>query len=145
MVQILTKLRERCVIGFRELAAVLSVCAHYAQLAGKWAVSRRTLQTLLRSNLTKITNQLGGSLDLSQSPASIPAYLTETVLKSFDYGFAENGLTAFRLGKAIETQSFINFIGEDKYKQLVNFCLHYIADIDIPIKRWVHSSALIRC
>ncbi|TIB69169.1 hypothetical protein E3P77_00707 [Wallemia ichthyophaga] len=92
MVQILTKLREKCVIGF---------------LGG--------------SNLVKITNQLGGSLDL--------------ILNSFDYAFAENGLTAFRLGLPIETQSFINFLGEDRYKKLVNFCLHYIADIDLPIKR----------
>ncbi|TIB69078.1 hypothetical protein E3Q08_03579 [Wallemia mellicola] len=69
----------------------------------------------------KITNQLGGSQEL--------------MLKSFDYAFAENGLTAFRLSKPIETQSFIEFLGEERYKKLVNFCLHYIADIDIPIKR----------
>ena len=29
----------------------------------------------------------------------------------------------------------MGFIGEDRLKQLVNFTLHYIADLDIPQKR----------
>ena len=53
----------------------------------------------------------------------------------FDYAFAENGLVAYKLGKQLESQSFIKWIGEEKYKPLVNFILHYIADMDIPIKR----------
>jgi len=57
------------------------------------------------------------------------------VLDEFDYAFAENGLTAYKLGKALPSQSFINFLGEIKYKPLVNFILHYIADLDIPVKR----------
>ncbi|MEI4855968.1 hypothetical protein, partial [Klebsiella pneumoniae] len=47
----------------------------------------------------------------------------------------ENGLTAIRLGKELESQSFIKWLGEEKYKKLVRFILHYIADLDIPIKR----------
>jgi len=31
--------------------------------------------------------------------------------------------------------SLKNYLGEDKLKQLINFSLHYIADLDIPIKR----------
>lgn len=54
----------------------------------------------------------------------------------FDFCFAENGLTAIRLGQHLESQSFIGFVGEEKYKQLVKFILHYIADMDIPIKRY---------
>lgn len=57
-------------------------------------------------------------------------------MDDFDFAFAENGLTAYRLGKQLPSQSFIQFIGEDKYKKLVNFILHYIADMDIPIKRY---------
>ncbi|OCH93709.1 eukaryotic phosphomannomutase [Obba rivulosa] len=60
---------------------------------------------------------------------------TTTVVDDFDYTFAENGLTAYKLGKALPSQSFIQFIGEERYKVLVNFILHYIADLDIPIKR----------
>lgn len=57
------------------------------------------------------------------------------VVHDFDYAFAENGLTAYRLGQALESQSFIKYLGEEKYKLLVNFILHYLADMDIPIKR----------
>ncbi|KAA1468792.1 eukaryotic phosphomannomutase [Dentipellis sp. KUC8613] len=62
-------------------------------------------------------------------------YIGHPVVEDFDFAFAENGLTAYKLGKPLESQSFIKFVGEEKYKKLVNFCLHYIADLDIPIKR----------
>lgn len=73
------------------------------------------------SNLTKQQEQLG--------TPSIP------VTDLFDFCFAENGLTAFRMGVPLASNSFIEWLGEDKYKRLVNFCLHYIADLDIPVKR----------
>ena len=63
--------------------------------------------------------------------------ISDEAVDEFDYAFAENGLTAYKLGKPLESQSFINFIGEEKYKLLVNFILHYIADLDIPIKRYL--------
>ncbi|KAH9995604.1 eukaryotic phosphomannomutase [Russula vinacea] len=56
-------------------------------------------------------------------------------IDDFDFAFAENGLTAYRLGKPLESQSFIKHVGEERYKKLVNFILHYVADLDIPIKR----------
>ena len=58
------------------------------------------------------------------------------MLDDWDYGFAENGLTAFKLGQPLPTKSCIEYIGEERYKKLVNFVLHYIADLDIPIKRY---------
>ncbi|KAI4528771.1 eukaryotic phosphomannomutase [Schizophyllum commune Loenen D] len=73
------------------------------------------------SDLVKITEQL-----------QVPGI---DVLSEWDYGFAENGLTAYKQGKQLPSQSFINWLGEDKYKPLVNFILHYLADLDIPIKR----------
>ncbi|KAJ6624960.1 eukaryotic phosphomannomutase [Mycena sp. CBHHK59/15] len=57
------------------------------------------------------------------------------VIDDFDYAFAENGLTAYKMGSALESQSFIKYVGEDRYKLLVNFILHYIADMDVPVKR----------
>ncbi|KAI4192193.1 MAG: hypothetical protein LQ346_004432 [Caloplaca aetnensis] len=53
----------------------------------------------------------------------------------FDFCFSENGLTAYRLGQQLASQSFITWLGEDKYKQLINFCLRYISEIDCPVKR----------
>ncbi|KAJ3526182.1 hypothetical protein NMY22_g10273 [Coprinellus aureogranulatus] len=57
------------------------------------------------------------------------------VLDDFDFAFAENGLTAFKQGQPLPGVSFIQFVGEERYKELVKFILHYIADLDIPIKR----------
>ncbi|GJJ08239.1 Phosphomannomutase 1 [Clathrus columnatus] len=56
-------------------------------------------------------------------------------LDLFDYGFAENGVMAFKGRNLLSQVSFIQQLGEEKYKKLVNFILHYIADMDIPIKR----------
>lgn len=53
----------------------------------------------------------------------------------FDFCFAENGLTAYKNGEALPSNSFIQWIGESQYKELVNFCLRYIADLDVPVKR----------
>lgn len=57
------------------------------------------------------------------------------VTSLFDYCFAENGLTAYKNGVPLASHSFIKWLGEDKYKELVKFVLHYIADLDIPVKR----------
>ncbi|RXW20669.1 hypothetical protein EST38_g5196 [Candolleomyces aberdarensis] len=73
------------------------------------------------SDLVKITEQL--------------QVTGRDVLTDFDYAFAENGLTAFKLGKPLPSQSFIQYVGEERYKKMVNFILHYLADLDIPIKR----------
>ena len=100
------------------------------------------------SDLVKITEQLnvrgnnckcelpGPSLTLTNDPICpmrIPA------IDDFDFAFAENGLTAYRLGKQLESQSYIKFLGEERHKKLVNFILHYLADLEIPIKRYVHA------
>lgn len=60
---------------------------------------------------------------------------TTPVTDLFDFCFSENGLTAFKLGVPLDSNSFIKWLGEDKYKELVKFILHYLADLDIPIKR----------
>ncbi|KAL8541222.1 hypothetical protein ACS0TY_002468 [Phlomoides rotata] len=70
------------------------------------------------SDLVKISEQLGN-----------------TVINDYDYVFAENGLVAYKDGKLIGTQSFKSYLGDDKLKEFINFTLHYIADLDIPIKR----------
>jgi phosphomannomutase len=58
-----------------------------------------------------------------------------SVTSLFDFCFSENGLTAFKSGVPLASTSFIKYIGEERYKELIKFLLHYIADLDIPIKR----------
>ncbi|KAH6812114.1 phosphomannomutase [Perilla frutescens var. frutescens] len=64
----------------------------------------------------------------------ISEQLGKTVVDDYDYVFAENGLVAYKEGKLIGTQSLKSLLGEEKLKELINFTLHYIADLDIPIK-----------
>ncbi|RUS20921.1 eukaryotic phosphomannomutase-domain-containing protein [Endogone sp. FLAS-F59071] len=66
--------------------------------------------------------------------------LPSPAITDFDFAFSENGLTAYRLGKPLASQSFIQWIGEENYQKLVNFILRYIADLDLPRKRY--SSAM---
>ncbi|OQU81079.1 hypothetical protein SORBI_3006G008200 [Sorghum bicolor] len=90
------------------------------------------------SDLAKITEQLGKSgLEPIQS-----------IFTDYDYVFSENGLVAHKNGELIGTQALNNdrpvvlhslqslksFLGDDKLKEIINFTLHYIADLDIPIK-----------
>lgn len=68
-------------------------------------------------------------------PVTCLRLFTPSVVHLFDYAFAENGLTAYKMGEQLASQSFVGWLGEDKYKQLVRFCLGYIAGLDIPIMR----------
>ncbi|KAK1283193.1 hypothetical protein QJS10_CPB21g00513 [Acorus calamus] len=100
------------------------------------------------SDLVKISEQLG-SAGFSFLPFTSSCNLTCTetlsnsfdlficfaVINDYDYVFSENGLVAHKDGKLIDTQSLKSFLGEEKLKEFINFTLHYIADLDIPIKR----------
>src|ERR1700722_6633091 len=88
------------------------------------------LQLLERLKKHVVIGFVGGS-DLSKQQEQ----LGENVTDKFDFGFPENGATAYRLRKMISREAFIGVLGEDKYKQLVNFALGYIASLGIPIKR----------
>jgi len=76
---------------------------------------------------------VGGSDFSKQQEQLGTAEIPVTAL--FDFCFAENGLTAYRMGQPLASHSFIKWLGEDNYKKLIRFLLHYIADLDIPIKR----------
>ena len=97
------------------------------------AVSPEMLQ-LLSALRHKVAIGFVGGSDLAKQQeqlgtASIP------VTTLFDFCFAENGLTAIRMGVPLASHSFIKWLGEDVYKKLVSFILRYVADLDIPIKR----------
>ena len=80
-----------------------------------------------------VIGYVGGSDYSKQQEQMGSAEVPVTAL--FDYCFAENGLTAFKLGVPLPSNSFIQWLGEEKYQELANFVLHYIADLKIPKKR----------
>mmetsp|Transcript_4686 Transcript_4686/g.17618 ORF Transcript_4686/g.17618 Transcript_4686/m.17618 type:complete len:254 (-) Transcript_4686:574-1335(-) len=61
--------------------------------------------------------------------------LGDNVLDQFDYGFAENGLDAYKGVESIERTSYIKWIGEEKHRKLIEWLLVRIAQLDVPIKR----------
>ncbi|KAI5960286.1 PMM1 [Candida pseudojiufengensis] len=102
---------------------------------GTLTPARLTISPEMKETLAKLRKKVvigfvGGS-DLSKQVEQ----LGPNVLQDFDYCFSENGLTAYKLGKQLASQSFIQWLGEDKYNKLVKFILRYLSDIDIPIRR----------
>ncbi len=79
----------------------------------------------------KITVGIVGGSDLLKQKEQ----MGDNIVSEVDYNFSENGLVAYKNGELIAKQSFANHVGEDNVKRLVNFILHYIADLNIPIKR----------
>jgi phosphomannomutase len=61
--------------------------------------------------------------------------LGEDILEKSLYSFSENGLVAYKQGSLINKTSINDYLGESNIKQLINWCLKYIAELDIPIKR----------
>jgi len=101
--------------------------------AARQAASPEMYKLLRELRKKTVIGFVGGS-DLQKISEQL-AVGGNNVVDDFDYGFAENGLTAYKMGNPLASQSFISYIGEDRYKVLVNFILHSIADMDIPIKR----------
>jgi HAD superfamily hydrolase (TIGR01484 family) len=105
----------------------------HADLPHPQSASPEILDILARLRQKVAIGFVGGS-DLVKQQEQLGSQ-SVNVTTLFDFCFAENGLTAYRLGEQLASNSFIKWIGEDQYKELVRFILHYIADLDIPIKR----------
>ena len=75
------------------------------------------LATIGGSDLPKAQEQLQSSIDL------------------FKFVFTENGLVYLDEKKELhKVNRIVNYLGYDKLKEFINFCLKYIADLDIPVK-----------
>lgn len=61
--------------------------------------------------------------------------LTETVFNSLDWGFTENGLMGFKNGEKFHEKSISDHLGDDFINKFVSFCLVYIGQLELPIKR----------
>lgn len=93
-------------------------------------VSEEMKKTLEQLRKKVVVGFVGGS-DLVKQVEQ----LGPTVLQDFDYCFSENGLTAYKLGEELASQSFIGWIGDEKYNKLIKFILKYLSEIDIPVRR----------
>ncbi|KAF6161320.1 hypothetical protein GIB67_009207 [Kingdonia uniflora] len=86
--------------------------------------------TQFMQNMRKVVTVgvVGGNL------IKISVQFGKSVIDDYDYVFSENGLVAHKDGKLIGTQNLKSFLGEEDLKEFINFTLHYITDLDIPIK-----------
>ncbi|GAP92055.1 putative eukaryotic phosphomannomutase [Rosellinia necatrix] len=105
---------------------------------GTLSPARRTASPEMLATLAALRQKVAigyvGGSDLSKQQEQLGS-ADRPVTSMFDFSFSENGLTAWKLGQSLPSSSFIGWIGEDRYKELVAFILHYVADLDIPVKR----------
>lgn len=89
---------------------------------------REFLLNTLKSEV--VVGIVGGS-DLCKQQEQMGENITSEV----DYSFSENGLVAYKAGALIGKTEIKTHLGEENIKKIINFALHYIADLDIPVKR----------
>jgi len=104
---------------------------------GTLTLARRAVGPEMLDILQRLRNKVAigfvGGSDLAKQQEQLG--VNRNVIDMFDFCFAENGLTAYRQGVPLDSNSFIKWLGEERYKPLANFILHYLADLDLPVKR----------
>ena len=59
----------------------------------------------------------------------------QTAIDLLKFVFTENGLVYLDSKKELhKVDKVTNFLGFEKYKEFINFCLKYISELDIPVK-----------
>lgn len=94
-------------------------------------VATSDVQDFLQELRKKVTVGIVGGSDLVKQREQ----MGENIVSQVDYSFSENGLMAYKNGELLATQSIAKHVGEDNIKKFIKFVLHYLADIEIPIKR----------
>ena len=89
------------------------------------------MKSFLKTLRGKITTGIVGGSDLSKQQEQ----MGKDVVNDVDWNFSENGLVAYQDGKLVGKEAIHTFLGEPAIKEIVNFALRYIADLDIPVKR----------
>jgi len=91
---------------------------------------------LLTEARTKLYLGIVGGSDLPKQQEQLSiGHDSSNITDFFDFVFAENGLVAFKNGKRVNEHSLKKELTEEELQRFINFCLHYIADLKIPVKR----------
>ncbi|CBZ51841.1 putative phosphomannomutase 2 [Neospora caninum Liverpool] len=94
------------------------------------AASKDTLELLRRLREKVAVGIVSGS-----DAPKLREQLGNASFSAFDFVFCENGCVVYEDGHLIAEQSLASQLGEERLKELINFSLRYIADLDIPVKR----------
>ncbi|XP_058833971.1 phosphomannomutase [Topomyia yanbarensis] len=80
---------------------------------------RATIGVVGGSDLEKMFEQLNG----------------REILEKFDYVYPENGLLQYEKGAEVGRVSIAVHLGEEVLQRFINFVLHYLSELNIPVKR----------
>ncbi|KAK2591955.1 Phosphomannomutase 1 [Conoideocrella luteorostrata] len=95
--------------------------------------------TLLHTLRSKCAIGFVSRSGLEKQKYRLNATSLEAVTSLFDYSFAENGLKAYQFGVLLPpldpyNGSFIKYLGEDRYEELVAVTQNYLAKVDVPFE-----------
>nr|ACO11539.1 Phosphomannomutase 2 [Caligus rogercresseyi] len=77
---------------------------------------------------------VGGS-DLKKISKQISGGDESSLVSSWDYVFAENGLVGYKEGRLITQESISKALGEEKCQKIINFALRHLSSLELPVKR----------
>ncbi len=98
--------------------------------------ARKTIQQSMIDTLDKcVAKGIAIGIVSGSDLHKIKEQVGDELVQKADFTFSENGLYALKKGQFLSQKSIKDYLGEDRLKKLINYCLHYIADLDIPIKR----------
>lgn len=95
-------------------------------------ISQELKQFLLDTVITKVKVGLVSGSDYKKIVEQLGG---EDVAAEFHYLFCENGLMHYQKGKLVSKESILEAIGETTLQKLINFCLHYMSELELPAKR----------
>lgn len=102
---------------------------------GTLTESRKKITPEMKNHMKKLAETVTVGVIGGSDMAKQIEQLGDDVLENYKYSFSENGLVAYCDGNLLNSQTFINYIGNDNYKIFINDVLKYLSEIDIPIKR----------
>lgn len=97
--------------------------------------TRRTIEPEMIDVLLKLQTHVPIGLITGSDIKSVENQLGHDLHQMFDYVFVENGMVAYQKGQVFAKKIISEQIGEEKLQEVINFVLHYLADLHLPIKR----------
>lgn len=102
---------------------------------GTLTIPRQKISQNMRELIRHLRNNHYVGLVSGSDLVKIKEQLGESINDDFDYIFVENGLVAYKNSTLIGCQSIQNLLSEDQIKKFINYCLKYLSELDIPVKR----------
>lgn len=97
------------------------------------------MEQFLQDLKSKVTVGLVGGSDLRKIAEQMVPGRSEgaenELLSKYEYVFTENGLVSHINGILQDNDNILSYMGEKKLQTLINFCLRYMSELELPCKR----------